>query len=184
MPRDPEVRVGGNEIYVRRLSVDWQIFQTTFKWFVRFHSVLENSGKSPRGYLKRHNSSRERFWTAQASSCTALSFSLPGEFLLLISLLTLSTYVQSLGAQSKDRETRWSENRPDQPGLLPQPGRYSLPDSLYCLLPCCLTDSDLSPLILLCLIGHQGPSWTTANMSPQLFMQAVLPPSSDFNLTL
>ena len=29
--------------------------------------------KLPRGYLKRHNLSREQFWTAQAGSCSALS---------------------------------------------------------------------------------------------------------------
>ena len=87
----------GGAIYVRRLSVDYHIYQTTAKWFVSFYSVQvpDNSGKSPRSYLpvKRHNASREQFWTAQAGSCSALS--LAGEFLLLICLLTFS-YVQSL----------------------------------------------------------------------------------------
>ena len=36
---------GGGEraIYIRRLSVDWQIYQTTAKWFFRFYSVAKNS---------------------------------------------------------------------------------------------------------------------------------------------
>ena len=57
--RGPEVG-GGNHVYVRCLSrsVDWQICQITAKCFVHFYSVPGNSGKLPRGYLKRHDATR------------------------------------------------------------------------------------------------------------------------------
>ena len=59
--RGPEVR---GAIYVRRLSVDWNICQTAAKWFVHFYSFIlfqKTLKKSPRGYLKGHTASREQF---------------------------------------------------------------------------------------------------------------------------
>ena len=122
----------------------------TAKWFVRFCPVPENSGKLPRGYLKRHNATRERFWTVQAGSCPTLSPA--GEFLLLISLLTfLSTNVQSLERSIKG-STKLGQVKIGQGCLL----RYSLPDSLYCLFSGCLT-------YLQCIMGikdHHGQQTT------------------------
>ena len=100
------------------------------------------------------------------------SLSLAGEFLLLNSLLNfLTTYVQSL-ERSVEGSTEQGQVKTGQSCFL----RYSLPDYLYCLLSGCLA-------YLQCLIGHQGPSWATAIMSPQCLCKLAWP-SGNLNLTL
>ena len=74
----PEVVKVVGAIYVRCLSEDWQICQMTAKLFVSFFSIPENSGKSPKGYRKRHNASREPHKLAPAQHFLA------GEFRFLI----------------------------------------------------------------------------------------------------
>ena len=129
------------------------------------------------GYLTRHNAVSGQIWTAQAGSCSNLP--LAGKFFLLIGLLTsLSTRAQSLEHSIKG-STKLGQVK------IPWKVRVTTSSSVSQIL---YPTYYLAVWPFPCSLGHQGPSWTTANISPQHYLacprEIMLPqPHRKFHLT-